>query len=192
MFMLYAIPVGIALGYLLGGRLTRLADVRIRAAWLFYLALALQIAAFPSGIFPWTVAEGLASVLWLASYGCLALAAVANVRLPGAPVAAAGMLSNLAAVLANGGDMPMTESARLGAGLEAHAIVNNSEAIANPSLPWLVDRFAAPGWLLVANVYSVGDVLILVGAALVVVCAMGPRVRLPVMLRRVSRLSSGS
>jgi hypothetical protein len=123
MFMLYAVPVGIALGYLLGGRLTRLADARIRAAWLFYLALALQIAAFPSGIFPWTIGEELASALWLVSYGCLALAAVANVRLAGAPIVAGGMLSNLAAVLANGGDMPMTEGARLGAGLEVHSIL---------------------------------------------------------------------
>ena len=38
---------GSRLGRLLGGRLGRLADMRIAAPWLFYLAIALQVAGFP-------------------------------------------------------------------------------------------------------------------------------------------------
>ena len=40
----------------------------------------------------------------------------------------------------------------------------NSTASSDPSLPWLVDRWAAPDWLPLANVFSVGDVVIAVGA----------------------------
>ena len=53
MFLLPTVPIGILLGLLLGGRLGRLAYVRVSKPWLFYLALALQIAAFPSLFVPW-------------------------------------------------------------------------------------------------------------------------------------------
>jgi len=172
-----AIPLGLALGLLLGGRLGRLAELRIRGVWLFYLALALQLAAFPSGLFPWTVGEGLSQGLWLASYGCLVVAALANLCVTGAPIVGAGMLANLVAILANGGEMPMTESARIGAGVGLHEVANNSVAAADPQLPWLVDRFAAPSWVPVAHVFSVGDVLIIAGIVVLLTAAMGPRVR---------------
>ena len=46
MFILYAIPLGIVIGYLLGGRLDRLSRLRIRWAPLALLGLAIQIAIF--------------------------------------------------------------------------------------------------------------------------------------------------
>ncbi|MDO8485298.1 MAG: hypothetical protein Q7S35_10185, partial [Candidatus Limnocylindrales bacterium] len=46
MFILYAIPVGIVAGYLLGGRLERLGGVRFRWAPLALLGLAVQVALF--------------------------------------------------------------------------------------------------------------------------------------------------
>jgi hypothetical protein len=56
----------------------------------------------------------------------------------------------------------------------------NSTGVAEPRLSWLVDRWAAPDWIPFANVYSVGDVLIAIGAIVVVLAAMGvarPRLR---------------
>ena len=53
---------------------------------------------------------------------------------------------------------------------------NNSAARRIPSLPWLIDRWPVPAWIPMGNVYSVGDVLIAVGAV-VLVAGMG--VRLP-------------
>jgi hypothetical protein len=58
----------------------------------------------------------------------------------------------------------------------------NSTALTDPSLPWLVDRWAAPDWIPLANVFSVGDVVIAVGAFVLVLAAMGvrpPRLALP-------------
>jgi hypothetical protein len=63
----------------------------------------------------------------------------------------------------------------------------NSTALPDPSLPWLIDRWAAPDWLPLANVYSIGDVVIAVGAFAIVLAAMG--VQRPTILRHTRRAS---
>ena len=64
------------------------------------------------------------------------------------------------AILANGGHMPALPAAMRAAGLTYTGVQNNSVAEATPRLAWLVDRFAAPHWLPIANIYSLGDMLI--------------------------------
>jgi hypothetical protein len=49
---------------------------------------------------------------------------------------------------------------------------DNSIDKTHPHLALLVDRWATPHWLPLGNVFSVGDVLIAVGAAVVVLVAM--------------------
>jgi hypothetical protein len=182
MVLALAIPLGLLLGLVLGGDPRRLADLRLRGLPLLYGAIALQIAAFPSGIFPWTTPDRVAIALWLLSYGLIGVAAWRNRRVPGVPVVAAGAASNVAAVVANGGHMPADPGAIAAAG-EAYSGVNaNSVAAESPALPWLIDRWAAPEWVPWANVYSVGDLLILAGATLLVAAATRPRT-----LARVSR-----
>jgi hypothetical protein len=63
----------------------------------------------------------------------------------------------------------------------------NSKALPDPSFPWLIDRWAAPDWLPLANVYSIGDVVIAVGTFVIVLGAMG--VRRPTALRHARRAS---
>ena len=94
---------GLVLAPLLGGRWSRLADLRLRMPVVFYLAIALQLVAFPFSTLPWRTPDRIAIGLWLASYGLLAIGAACNIRLPGVPLVAVGMASNLAAILANGG-----------------------------------------------------------------------------------------
>ncbi len=106
MVLLLAVGLGIVAGWALGGRLARLADLRLHAIWLFYTAIGLQIVAFPSQTLPWSVGDRLAIGLWLASYACLVVAAACNLRVKGAAVVGLGMASNLIAMLANGGHMP--------------------------------------------------------------------------------------
>jgi hypothetical protein len=176
--MALALPVvvAVALGLALGGRLATLAQIELRAPWLFLAAIGLQLVAFPLPFFPWTTGETAASVLWVCSYALLVVGAALNARIAGVPIVAFGMLLNLVAILANGGTMPVRYEAMYDAGrvYVAHA---NSTAMTEPSLPWLVDRWAAPEWIPFANVFSVGDVLIAVGAVVIVVAGMG--VRLP-------------
>jgi hypothetical protein len=182
MFLFPSVFAGLLAGLVLGGRIGRLADVRLRAPWLFYVAIAMQILAFPSLVMPWSISEGLATALSVGSYFCLCAVLLLNVRLRGLAVAGAGMLMNLAAILVNGGHMPALPDAMRQAGLTFDGVHNNSIASADPNLAWFVDRWAAPAWVPMGNVFSVGDVLIGVGIAFTVAAAMGARV--PVLRRR--------
>jgi len=172
MSLAFPVLVAVGLGIALGGSVGRLPELPLRAPWLFLSAVALQVVAFPVGILPWRIHEAAASVLWVASYGLLVAAAMLNRRLTGVPIVALGMVLNLAAILANRGTMPVRVEGMHDAGRVA-ATKANSTALADPALPWLVDRWAAPHWIPLANVFSVGDVVIAVGAAVIVLAGMG-------------------
>ena len=162
--MALALPllIGLAIAPLLGGRWSRLAKLRIRFLGIFYVAIAMQLVAFPVKVMPWHTSDRIGVVLWLISYCLFAAGIAANFRLPGIVLIALGLVSNLSAILANGGHMPALPSALRGAGMHfAHS--RNSAEMAAPHLSWLVDRWAAPSWIPWANVFSVGDVLIAFG-----------------------------
>jgi hypothetical protein len=177
MVLALAVLVGLGLGRLLGGRVSALAAIPIRAPWLFYAAVGLQIVGYPSGILPWSIGDALATGLWLASYALLIAAVVVNVRVPGAGIVGLGMLSNLAAVVSNGGHMPARASALRAAGVLYRGVHNNSAIASHPNLPRLIDRWPVPAVIPMGNVYSVGDVLIAVGAVVLVCAGMGVRLR---------------
>jgi Family of unknown function (DUF5317) len=174
MAQLLPIAFAVALALAFGGRFGRVAELQLRGLWLFFLAIGIQVVAFPFAFLPWTTGEQTAKVLWLISYGCLLVAAALNRRILGAQIVAAGMALNLAAILTNGGRMPATPQAMEAAGLD-FAVKHNSVAAAQPNLSWLVDRFAAPDWVPLTNVYSVGDVVIALGAVVLVFSATGAR-----------------
>jgi Family of unknown function (DUF5317) len=178
--MALALPLlaGLVLAPLLGGRWSRLARLRVRRIWLFYVAIAIQLVAFPVRVMPWRTSDRIGVVMWIVSFGVFLVAMAANARLPGVPLIAFGLLSNLGAVLANGGHMPALPSALRAAGLNfTHN--RNSASMASPHLGWLVDRWALPSWVPWGNVFSVGDVFIMAGGLLFALGATG-------VLRRIS------
>lgn len=177
--MALALPLlaGFVLAPLLGGRWSRLAKLRLRALWLFYVAIGMQLVAFPVKALPWRTPDRIGVVLWLVSYGVFALAVAVNFRIPGIPLIAAGLVSNLLAITTNGGHMPALPSALRAAGMHFTQSRNSAE-MASPHLAWLVDRWAAPSWVPWANVFSVGDVLIMAGGLLFALGATGA-LRLP-------------
>jgi hypothetical protein len=169
-----ALPLlgGLALAPLLGGRWSRLAELRLRLLWVFYAALALQLVAFPFTALPWRTPDRVGVVLWLCSYALFLVCIARNMRLPGVALIGAGTLLNLTAILANGGHMPALPDALRAAGLHFTRSRNSAE-LASPHLAWLVDRWAAPAWVPWANVFSVGDVLIAVGGLVFALGATG-------------------
>jgi hypothetical protein len=177
--MALALPLlaALALSLLLGGRWSRLADLSLRWVPLMYAAIALQLVAFPVAVLPWRTPDRAAVILWLSSYGLFAISAARNLTVPGVPLVAAGMLSNLAAILSNGGHMPALPAALRDAGLHFEQS-RNSALMATPHLPWLVDRWAAPDWVPFGNVFSVGDVFIALGGFLFALAATGALERL--------------
>jgi Family of unknown function (DUF5317) len=175
--MALALPflVGVVVALPFGGRLRSLATVRLHWLSLAYVALAFQIAAFPGSSFPWHTPNGVAVGLWIASDVVLVAVVGRNMRLPGVAIVAAGLGSNLLAVIANGGHMPALPRALAAAGLH-YKVSLNSEAMAHPALPWLVDRWAVPHWMPLANIFSVGDVAIAVGGFVLAFAVTGASV----------------
>jgi hypothetical protein len=171
-FILYAIPIGIVAGLLLGGRLDRLADLRLRWAPLALLGLLVQVALFADPVS--TVVGGAAPAIYVASTAAVLVAVLRDARVPGMAVVALGAASNLAAIVANGGYMP-ADPAALASVVELSPGYSNSVVVADPALRPLTDLFALPAAFPLANVFSIGDVLIGLGIALVIVFAMRAR-----------------
>jgi hypothetical protein len=95
------------------------------------------------------------------------------------PLIAAGALSNMTAILANGGFMPATPEAMASLGKAQPAIYSNSAILTAPNLELLIDRFALPHGLPFANVFSVGDLLLAVGIFVLIVTVMHRRPEIP-------------
>jgi hypothetical protein len=169
-FILYAIVIGLVLGFALGGRLEGLARLQFRWGWVFVAGLLVQVVLFSD-----LVADrigGLGVPIYVGSTALVAAAVAANLRIPGMAIVVAGALSNLVAIVANGGYMPASAAAMAALGKTPKPGYSNSSFDPNPALPWLTDIFALPRWLPSANVFSVGDVLIAAGVVVVMVVAM--------------------
>lgn len=95
-----------------------------------------------------------------------------NARLAGLPIVALGAASNLAAIVANGGYMPSDSAALAFAGLEPVDGPSNGIVLADPALRPLTDIFALPAGFPLANVFSVGDVVIASGVIIAIAAAM--------------------
>jgi hypothetical protein len=160
------------------GRLTAFADLEVRRAWLAPAGIGVQILilkVIPSG------SAAFHEAVHMLSYGLLGAFAWSNRRIPGVPVILAGGALNFIAIAANGGVMPADpDIARHVAGGEAF---QNSGAMEHPHLLFLGDVFSTPQSWPMYNVFSVGDLVILVGVALVLHGVTGSRL-VPRRLRR--------
>ena len=109
MILLASIPIGIVVGYALGGRLERLGQVRFAWAPIAIVGLLVQIVLFaPLGA---AIAGSLEPPLYVGSTALVFVAVARNLRITGMPVVGLGAFSNLVAVVANGGAMPADPAA---------------------------------------------------------------------------------
>lgn len=169
MLILYAVVIGIVAGYLLGGRLEGLGAMGFHWAPVAIAGLAVQLAIFG----PLDSVVGSAGLpLYIGSTIAVLAAVIRNIRIRGLVLVVAGTLSNLAAILANGGVMPADPGAATLAGIEHGPGFSNSAVITSPALQPLTDIFALPAAVPLANVFSVGDVLIGVGIGIAIAAGM--------------------
>jgi MFS family permease len=149
---------------LTGGSLRALADLRFRHTWLLVAALGTQVwlIARPG---PQTV---LLTTLELGAYPLGVAFLWVNRDIPGFKIIALGAAMNFAAIAANGGIMPAADHAVALAGLPTDwgGLYANSAAIPHPSLLVLGDIFAVPSSLPYANVFSIGDLVVVIGAGI--------------------------
>ena len=173
MFMLWAIPVGLILGFVARGSLDGLLALGFRWGSLAIAGLIVQVVLFTA--FGDSLAGDLGPAIYIASTVAVLVAVLRNWRMTGMPIVATGSLSNLVAITANGGFMPASQEALDIAGFAGPGDHTNSVVLADPAFRPLTDIFALPAKVPLANVFSVGDVLIGVGILIVIVAAMRTR-----------------
>jgi hypothetical protein len=175
-YILIVLIVGIAVALVRGGKLSALTNLQPRYLWLFFVPLVFQLIAFsPLGESP-EFGETLVKVVYLASMVIAALALALNRHLPGLIWVAAGLTLNLLVIASNGGLMPVSPAARQFAGLPALGGPNMNVAPMAPQtlLPWLGDILPLPAWMPLANVFSLGDVLVTIGGWIFIQKALRP------------------
>jgi hypothetical protein len=144
-----------------GGRLRRLAEVRLRHVWLLWAALAVQIVII--SVIPDTH-PALLSGVHVASYVAAGAFLLINRRLPGVWLIGTGGALNGIVITLNGGTLPASAAALQASGQDiSTGRFNNSAVLTDPHLPMLGDAFATPAWLPTSNVFSLGDVAIWLG-----------------------------
>jgi hypothetical protein len=149
--------------------------LKIRAPGAIVAALSLQILII--SVIPKVVRGWPGPVLEVASYGLAVFFLIANRRIPWLWLVGVGGLSNLAAIGANGGVMPASPVALRAAGRVRHkGQFLNSTSLNRPHLAFLGDNFSVPHTWPLANVFSIGDVILAIGALLLLhsVCASRP------------------
>jgi hypothetical protein len=161
------VPVGVLIAVLLGANLRQLRLVRLRASWLVFAALGVQVVLFSSAshMLHVPVSESTAHI---ATYVGLLAFVAANIRQPGLGIAATGCALNTIVITANGGRMPVslaswTATGRPAAELTAHGAYNNVVLATHAHLSWLGDVFPLPPAFPLANSLSIGDLLLLIG-----------------------------
>ena len=170
MFILYAILAGLVLGILSGGSAERLGRLHFRWGALIAIGMIVQLSLFSS---PIGAALGdAAPAVYILSNVIVLVAVAVNLAIRGLALVMAGGVSNLVAIVANGGYMPVSPEALAAMGRAPQDGYSNSILMDHVTLAPLTDIFAMPTFLPAANVFSVGDVLIGVGAAIALIVSM--------------------
>jgi hypothetical protein len=157
---------------LTGGRISALATFRPRLLWLVFAAIGLQIGIIT--LFPGSGQTYIG--LHLGSYALLLAFLMSNRKLPGLWIIGLGTVMNFVAIASNGGVMPATAGALKIAGrIIDPSQFANSALLANPRFAFLGDVFALPAGFPFANVFSAGDVCIVLGALLTLHQVCGTR-----------------
>jgi hypothetical protein len=171
MLMLVAVVLVGVVALLRGGSLSNFVDLPLRWLPLVVAGFALQLLIFTPGL-KTPLLPALTTPLYLLSMALLILWVAANWRTPGMAIMAAGLLLNFLAIVANGGHMPVSPERAAYAGIidrytsGGQAVHNNSVATDEGVRLWLLtDILALPAGVPFANVYSIGDVLLAIGAS---------------------------
>jgi hypothetical protein len=148
-------------------------DLRIRWPHLILAAIAVQVLII--NVLPAVLPIRVADILHLATYAAAVAFIAINRRIKGLWLVALGGGSNLTAIAANGGRMPASPRALRIAGVQPATHFTNSGLIPHAHLAWLGDIFAIPRSLPLANVFSIGDVLLIAGVFALLHEACGSR-----------------
>jgi hypothetical protein len=166
-FILYAVLAGLVIGLVSGGSVARLGNLRFSWAPLIVVGMVVQLLLFSTSL--GDALGPAAPLVYVASNLAVLVAVWKNRSIPGLPLVLVGGAANLLAICANGGYMPVSSAAMTALGRGAPDGYVNSRFVDGAVLGPLTDQFAMPAWMPMANIFSVGDVLIGVGVAIAIV-----------------------
>ncbi len=173
MFILYAVLVGLLVGVVSGGTAAHLGRLRFRWAGLVAIGMIAQLLLFSTPV--GDQIGGAAPFAYIASNILVLVAVARNLPIPGLVLVLLGGASNVVAIVANAGYMPVSAEALSAMGRAARTGYSNSVLLQHVNLAPLTDLFAMPTFVPAANVFSIGDILIGVGAAMAIVYTMRGR-----------------
>jgi len=188
MLLLYAVALGLLVGVLTRGRIGYLSTVKVKLWPVALIGLAFQALLFSPPVA--SMVGKLGPSLYVVSTVLVLMALVVNVRQPGFWLITLGAFANFVVIVANGGQMPASP--------EAFAILNGSPVVPvsgfsnsviagpNTALYFLADIYVLPRPFPLANVLSLGDVMIGVGGAYFIVAVMHGRDGAFAQLRRAA------
>jgi hypothetical protein len=165
---LIPLVAGIVVGLIRGGRFENISAAHFRQPWMVFAGLALQVAAQALEPHVPALHQGPAGLAVLAASYALVIGFVAlNIRFPGTVLVGAGLLLNLAVILANGA-MPVSLAAVHAAGAKSlpglQTGVKHHTMTPGSHLKVLGDVIPLPG----LGVLSAGDVVLGAGIYLLV------------------------
>lgn len=169
MILLACIPLGILIGWILGGRIRNLGELPLRGWPLLVLPCLFEYAG---GILD--INHRLSSIgqiiLIVAAYGMLVIGIWLNRKITGLAVLAGGFFLNLIVVCSNGFRMPFSKEGAIRAGFDLSKFPSSFKPITGHThFPFLADIFPIPHWgFHPSELISVGDMIIMVGILLVV------------------------
>lgn len=147
----------------------------LQQAWLVYAAVIPQLLTFHLTVTASAIPDWVAPLILVGSQACLTFFVWINRHQPGFPALGLGLVLNLVAIAANGGLMPIStrtiqellpeiplSSWPIGArpGHSKNILLQTDQI----KLIWLADRFLVPSWFPWPRAFSLGDVLISIGA----------------------------
>ena len=176
MILLLAILVGLLLGVMrawLGGRKITIPNLKL--VWIVPLAFLPQFFAFQLPVTRTRFPEQWIPLALIVSQLLLLGFAVANLRQPGFKFLTLGLLLNLTVIMLNGGWMPISpETIANGApdappgswevGSRLGMTKDKILPIESTRLWWLSDRFLLPDWSPYRAAFSLGDLILAIGA----------------------------
>ncbi len=181
LWVAFVLVLSAVVGWLRGGRLKNLTDVRASAWWLLLVGLVMQLVA---GLLPASLSEASIVLVQASAIPILAMIWI-NRSAPGMWIAGLGILMNFTVIAVNQG-MPVLPQAVEIAGGASNPVLDGRHIPMTSAtrLPFLGDLIPLPG-----SVISLGDVLLAVGLGVFIEEEMR---RKPRLFRRGVRGEAGS
>lgn len=188
MVLIIAIVLSLLIGFLIGGSLKPMAHLRIRYLPLLVVGMVIQVLMFTVILGRNELVQDIGPYIYIGTLFTTLFVMFKNISIPGMPVIILGAICNALVITANGGFMPAPESALERAGLLEHVQIeeqqkaegdwvlsNSMVADDDTHLRFLGDVIVVPERYPFSNVYSIGDIIIAIGAAIAIITVMRSR-----------------